>query len=286
MWLKQQKPEFLAAILRQHPCPMIVADENGHIVYANREFSEWSEYSLPELERMNMSAIHMPTDVLQDTFEDTIKKLSELDSTSTFRTLMRPKNNRPCYGTMYVRLYGSDGKAIYWCVWEPQKDQTAEAFTLAIERTREYTAAMEQLRTEIQNVTQQSQVEAYVVQTLRLGSKYPKVVYLIVALLLSSLGINNILEIFQRAASIMHSAKQVQAEPAEVPVVAPPSALINDPQQYPQYAGQNIFQRPQYTVTTPSGNTLKWNESNAGLHRTGTGIVESRGRPGHGSGRL
>jgi PAS domain S-box-containing protein len=282
MWLKQQKPEFLAAILRQHPCPMIFTDDKGHIVYANREFSEWSEYSLPELERMNMSAIHMPTDVLQDTFEDTIKKLSELDSTSTFRTLMRPKNNRPCYGTMYVRLYGSDSTAIYWCVWEPQKDQTAEAFALAIERTREYTAAMEQLRTEIQNVTQQNQIEAYVVQTLRLGSKYPKVVYLIVALLLSSLGINNILEIFQRAAQIMNYG---QAEPkaSESPV---PSALYSDPLQHPQYAGQGILDRPKYSFTTKSGNQLNWDGTHARLQRTDTGFGESRGRSGHGSGRL
>jgi len=276
MLIEKQSHELLASIIRWNPCCTFLVDPAGRFIATNKAFAEWSGFAAYEIEGQSLNRILVSDENLKNSFTDQIAGLNQIDPTTQVRTQMRPNGGKPIWGTLHTNRYSDKDAVIYWCVWEPLRDDTQAAFALALERTKEHTEIMTQLRAEIKAITQRDQEEDWVLGTVRMARKYPKIALTIVASLIATVvpqGFNGWLEFGQRLGII----------PAPSPS-KPQTGLLDDPLQNPQYAGQGINITPVYTVTTPSGVSYRWGYEN-GMRRRGRGSIEAGepGRSGSGS---
>lgn len=281
MWISQQSQELIAAVIRWHPCAMVFTDSAGKIHWANKAFCEWSGYSLGELPRMNFQAIHTVSDILQEDYVTQIARLSDADPTTSIKTQVRPKSDGPQWGTLHAnRLLQKNETPMFWLVWEPLKNGTAEAFALAVERTKENTIAMQELRAEFGKLTQRDPDEDWILNTIRMARKYPKVVMFILGMLgtvASVFGFNQFLELGYRSQVLPLPPVPVTPQATEQPA----TGFLTDPMRFPQYAGQQIYSVPVYSVTTPAGVSFSWGPTD-GMRGRGRGSFASGDSSGRG----
>lgn len=277
MWISQQSQELLAAVIRWHPCCMLYTDEAGHILWANKSFCEWSGYSLAELTRTTIQAINTLPDIMQDDFTAQVARMSRIDPTSSTKTQIRPKSDGPQWGTLHVTRHAdvADKLVYFSVVWEPLKNSTAEAFTIALDHIKGQTSTMQNLQAEIRTVTQRDQDEDWIISTIRMARKYPKVTIAVFVVIASTFGLNSVLEMAQRLGFI-----GLPTVPTNPQTVQPATGFLSDPMQFPQYAGQGIASHPQaMSVTMNNGTVIEWN-NDAGLrertHRVFTGGLQLR----------
>lgn len=272
MLIEKQSHELLATIIRWNPCCTFLVDPTGRFVAVNKSFSEWSGYAAYEIEGQSLSRVHVTDENLKNSFTDQIAGLNDRDPTTQVRTQLRPNGGKPVWGTLHTNRYSDKDTVIYWCVWEPLRDDTQAAFALALERTQEHALVMTQLRAEIQTVMHRDPEEDWILGTVRMARKYPKIFMTLLGGLISmigTLGLNGGLEFFQRLGIIGPPNSQNK----------PQTGLLVDPVQIPQYAGQGIQFTPVYSVTTPTGAHYRWGYED-GLRGRGRRSIEAGGFSG------
>lgn len=277
MLIEKQSHELLATIIRWNPCCTFLVDPTGRFIAINKSFAEWSGFATYEIEGQMLSRVHVSDENLKNSFTDQIAGLNDRDPTTQVRTQMRPNGGKPVWGTLHTNRYSDKDTVIYWCVWEPLRDDTQAAFALALERTQEHALIMSQLRAEIQTVMHRDPEEDWILGTVRMARKYPKIFLALLGGLISmigTLGLNGGLEFFQRLGIIGPPNSQNK----------PQTGLLVDPVQIPQYAGQGIQITPVYSVTTSNGVTYRWGYED-GMRGRGRRGISAGGSGGSGSDR-
>lgn len=198
-WLDKQPIEVLQIWARNASIPLLVSGSNGEIYWVNQAFEEWSGYTLPELVRLGWKNLSKPDESL----EADLKSLAEIvDGYRTHYTVQKyyiPKGDKPQLGELSVVRYPNTGTLEFFlCTWVPLKNGTAAAFELAIKTIGEVDKSVAQLSSQVSKLSNRNEDEDWVVSTIRLVKRYPKLAATVLALILSVFGVNNILELLQR----------------------------------------------------------------------------------------
>ena len=248
MYINNVELEILKEIALYHPCCMLFSRVDGTILWANKKFCDWSGYTLNELEKMTWMHLSVEDDDL-DADIASAGMLSAASPTYTVRKQYRPKNDRPVHGNLHVTRAPLIGEMQFaFCVWEPLKNGSAEAFTLAVEHTTKASAAMAELTREIQKLTHRDSDEYWIISTIRTARKHPRVVVMLLVLLLSAFsanGVNSLIELAQRLGFL------------QAPAVEPKSVMFPDPMQ--PIAMPPGGSKADLTVQLPNGSTVSWN---------------------------
>lgn len=253
MFINSVNLELLKEITQYHPCCMLFSRVDGKILWANKKFCDWSGYTLSELERMTWMQLSVESDDLE---ADIVSagNLSSASPTYVVRKQYRPKNDRPVHGNLYVTRAPLIGEMQFaFCVWEPLRNGSAEAFSLAVDHTKKATEAMAQLTKEIHEFTRRDADEDWIIATVRTARKHPKVVIALLGLLISGLfasGSNSLIELGQRIGILPLPTPPVPSEPKS-------QAMFSDP--LPSAAGIARAKRHDMEITTPSGSHITWN---------------------------
>lgn len=200
---------------------------DGQILWANEAFCEWSQYTLGELRKMTWMQISVPDKSLEADIDETTR-LDAYNPVYQVRKQYIPKGQAPEWGLLTVMRYPLTGDVeCCLCTWEPLRNGTAKAFSAAMAKFEIVDGKLADMTTEIRKLTTQTDEDKFVLTTIRLIQRHPKLAATFLVIGLSIFGLNNIVELLQRFGLVNLPVKvqPVQAEPsghvAAVPVPEP-----------------------------------------------------------------
>jgi len=207
MWLENIKnDDMLKAWLRHSPAMKLVSTVDGKIFWANTAFCEWSHYTLSELRELTWMQISVPDKHLEADIAET-KRLDAYNPSYMVKKQYIPKGSKPEWGNLTVMRYPLLGEIeCCLCTWEPLKNGTAVAFAMAMDHAQKLDAKVEALTMEIKTVATQTDEDKFVISTIRMIQRHPKISAFILVLVLSILGINSVAELMQRIGIIQTPA--------------------------------------------------------------------------------
>ncbi len=139
---------------------------------------------------------------------DEAKNLDAYNPSYAVKKQYVPKGAKPEWGQLTVMRYPLSGPIeCCLCTWEPLKNGTAAAFTQAMENYGEITKRLEAMTTEIKMVTTQTDEDRFVLGTIRMIQRHPKIAAAFIVMALSIFGLNNIVELLQRTGLIQLPVK-------------------------------------------------------------------------------
>jgi hypothetical protein len=215
MWIDDIDDEALRTWIRHSPNMQLVSSINGEIVWANEAFCEWSQYTLNELKRLTWMQISVQDKDLEADIE-AAKSLTPYNPIYTIKKQYVPKGSKPEWGHLTVMRYPLQGEIQFClCAWEPLKNGTAIAFSMAMEKFIEVDKRLKEMSTEISSLTSQTDEDKFVLGGIRMIKRYPKVAAGLLVVMLSLFGLNNILEILQRTGFVQLPTSSVKMDKVE-----------------------------------------------------------------------
>jgi hypothetical protein len=213
MWIDETANEHhLRTWIKHCPAMKLVSTLDGQILWANSSFCDWSQYTLTELRRLTWMAISVPDKSLEADVEEA-RNLDAYNPTYQVKKQYIPKGAKPEWGQLTVMRYPLSGPIeCCLCTWEPLKNGTAAAFTQAMENYGEITKRLESMTTEIRTVTTQTDEDRFILGTIRMVQRHPKMAAAFVAFALSIFGLNNVVELLQRTGIVNLPVKVTMQE--------------------------------------------------------------------------
>lgn len=207
MWIDNAEDVVLRTWVKNCPAMKLVSTLDGEILWANAAFCEWSLYTLNELRKLTWMQISVPDKNLEADIDET-KNLDAYNPSYSVRKQYIPKGSKPEWGQLTVMRYPLTGPIeCCLCTWEPLKNGTATAFTLAMEHYTTITQKLEAMTTEIKAVTGRTDEEELVISGLRMIQRNPRKALAFVAIALSIFGLNNVVELLQRTGLVQIPVK-------------------------------------------------------------------------------
>lgn len=199
MWIYNAPVEQLAVMIEHCAALKLVTGPNGEIYYANAAFREWSEYSLSELKAIGWKQLSVENDSLTADL-DSVKQINDgYIQAYTVRKQYRTKSGAAHWGNLSVIRYPASGAIeCFFCVWEPFKNGTSTAFSLAMDHCKEIDKRLETMATEIKTLASRTDEEVWAISGFRMAKKHPKVATAFVVIALSIFGANNVLSLLQK----------------------------------------------------------------------------------------
>lgn len=198
MWIDDIATDaHLRAWIKHCPAMKLVTSMDGKILWANSAFCEWSHYTLNELRRLTWREISVPDKNLEG--DDEAKTLDSYNPSYTVLKQYQPKQSQPEWGHLSVMRYPLTGEIeCCLCTWDPLKNGTATAFSMAMEHTQKLDARLEAMTAEISVLTAQTDEEKFGLSAFRMIKRHPKVAATILFVGLSVFGLNNLLSLLQK----------------------------------------------------------------------------------------
>lgn len=193
MWIQNlQDCDPLKQFIRNSKIPIVVLKVNGEILWANGAFCEWSNYSLAELLKLNWTSFSADPNM----GSSDVQQLNAADYSMVYAAQRQytPRNETPCWGrftAIRVPLGGPTEFCI--CTWEPAKLYSSDAFELAMHSAHKNQEMLSDLTKLVKDFVSRTQEEAWVMSTIDLAQKYPKITWFLVVVLLGLFGANNAL---------------------------------------------------------------------------------------------
>lgn len=242
MWISEADDQILRTWIKYCPVCKMVSTADEKILYANNAFLEWIGYTLAELQSIGWRKISVDDESL----DADLKALREMNDgyNEVYRVQKQylPKNGKPEWGVLTVMRYPAVGEIkCYLCTWEPLRNGTQAAFTLAMEKLGIMTTAIEGIKNEVKTLTTMDEDATLVNSAIRFVKRHPKVAGVLVALAVSVFGLNNIVELGQRIGLLELPVKIQPVQPAGD---VPQANLINQRDMM-------------WSVTTPDGNKIE-----------------------------
>ena len=241
MWISEVDEKVLRTWIEHCPVCKLVSTADGGILYANDAFREWIGYTLSELKQLGWKKISVDDDSLEADMKAVIELQDGYHQTYKVQKQYIPKNGKPEWGVLTVMRYPPVGDIkCFLCTFEPLKNGTQAAFSMAMDRVGDMAAQIGGLRTEVAKLTTQDEETTWINSSIRMIRKHPRAAAAIFAMMLSIFGANNILELMQRLGLV------------QVPV--PVKAVAN-----PEATALNINDKPdtRWTLTTVDGNVIE-----------------------------
>ena len=220
MWIeKDADEECLRTWIRNCPAMKLVSTLDGKIVWANAAFCSWSQYTLSELLRKKWIDISVDDMNLQSDLEEARR----LDSSTPIYKAKRqsiPKGSDPEWGMLTVMRYPIAGEVkFYLCTWEPIHQATSLAFEMAMKNGEKTERRIGEMAEILKAITSQTEEDRYVLSTINMIRKHPRMAVSVLAVGLGLFGLNNILEVLQRTGII---EIPIRIEPVDKEVGAVP----------------------------------------------------------------
>jgi len=195
--------EVVSTILRSSGIMWLISKPTGEILDASPEFMRWIGYTHDELLRLTWMQISAQDDSLRADMH-AVKDLTPYDPFFIVRKQYIPKNDKPSWGELMVTRHPMQGDHIEYCfcTWHPLKNGTAEAFAKAMENGLLVEKRLNEMTTVLNSITSQSEEDRYVLSTINMIRKHPKVAAAFVVIALGMFGLNNTLEFLQRTGII------------------------------------------------------------------------------------
>lgn len=195
--------EVVSTILRSSGIMWLIAKPTGEILDASPEFMRWIGYTHEEITRLTWMQISVPDDSLNADL-NSVANLTPYDPFYNVRKQYVPKNDKPAWGELIVTRHPMVGDKVEYCfcTWHPLKNGTAEAFTKAIENGLLVERRIDEMTTVLKQLTSQSEEDRYVLSTINMVKKHPRIAAAFVVIALGMFGLNNVLEILQRTGII------------------------------------------------------------------------------------
>jgi PAS domain S-box-containing protein len=136
VWLNSLTAEEHTFLSEECTCLKLASTGDGKILWANREFREWSGYTHSELIKLGWMDLSVQDDGLAaDVSEIRLIAAGEIQQYRVQKKY-RKRNGDAVLGTLTVKRFPLVGEVkFYTCTWEPHVNGTAAAFTLAIEKS-------------------------------------------------------------------------------------------------------------------------------------------------------
>ena len=199
MWLRKQSVELLDAWLRHSPCMMLASGPNGEIYWANDAFCSWTKYTVSELSGIGWKKLSVDNEDLKADISSMMDVLDGYRQAYTCQKQYTPKNDKPQWGNLTVIRHPAVGDVeCFLCIFEPLKNGTATAFALAMQHIEGCKTEMSGLAKSVSKLTSVNEDEDWVLKTVRLLKRYPRLALFILMIMLSVFGANNVLELVQR----------------------------------------------------------------------------------------
>jgi hypothetical protein len=169
--------------------------------------------------------ISVPDKNLEADIDET-KNLDAYNPTYQVKKQYVPKGAKPEWGQLTVMRYPLHGDIeCCLCTWEPLKNGTATAFAMAMEHAQKLDARIEAMTAEMKTITTQSEEDRFILSTIRMVQRHPKIAASFLIVALSIFGLNNIVELLQRTGLIqlpvkIESGEQHAALAHEIGIVA------------------------------------------------------------------
>ncbi len=265
MWIDEAKEEQLRTWVKHCPAMKLVSTLDGRILWANAAFCEWSQYTLNELRQLTWMQISVPDKNLEADIDET-RNLDAYNPSYSVKKQYVPKGAKPEWGQLTVMRYPLSGPIeCCLCTWEPLKNGTAAAFTQAMDHYGEIAKRLEEMTTEIRTVTTQTDEDKFVLGTIRMIQRHPKIAAGFIIMALSIFGLNNVVELLQRTGLIQIPVKVEKTER----------------HAHVAYEIGSVADSAEYRVVTPAGTQVQW----SGICGRRLGPVSvAAGRSGRGSG--
>lgn len=242
MWIDEAKEEQLRTWVKHCPAMKLVSTLDGRILWANAAFCEWSQYTLNELRQLTWMQISVPDKNLEADVDEA-KNLDAYNPSYSVKKQYVPKGSKPEWGQLTVMRYPLSGPIeCCLCTWEPLKNGTAAAFTQAMEHYEHIAKRLEDMTTEIKVVTTQTDEDRFILGTIRMVQRHPKLAASFIIMALSIFGLNNVVELLQRTGLIQLPVK-IEKEPTR-------AALANE-------IGV-VVDSTEHKITTPAGTEIRW----------------------------
>jgi hypothetical protein len=199
MWIDDiATDEHLRTWVKHCPAMKLVSTLEGEILWANAAFCEWSKYTLNELRRLTWMQISVPDASLVADIQE-MKNLDAYNPTYSVTKQYIAKNEKPQWGQLSVMRYPLTGDIeCCLCTWEPLKNGTATAFGAAMDQSLKVEQRLIEMAAEIRLVTSQTEEDKFALNLIRMTQRHPRIVMAIIFVMLSVLGVNNVMEILQR----------------------------------------------------------------------------------------
>lgn len=251
MWIDDIANEsHLRTWIKHCPAMKLVSTVDGQILWANAAFCDWSQYTLTELRKLTWMQISVPDKNLEADIDET-KNLDAYNPTYQVKKQYVPKGAKPEWGQLTVMRYPLSGEIeCCLCTWEPLKNGTATAFAMAMEHATKLDARIEAMTAEMKIITTQSDEDKFILSTIRMIQRHPKIAASFLIVALSIFGLNNIVELLQRTGLIQLPVKTEQGE------------------QHAAMAHEIgiVALSAEYEVATPKGRVVKVAKYSNGLH--------------------
>ena len=181
----------------------LISKPTGEILDASPEFMRWIGYTHDELMRLTWMQISVQDDSLNADMRS-VNNLTPYDPFYIVRKQYVPKNDKPAWGELTVTRHPMSGDKIEYCfcTWHPLKNGTAEAFAKAIENGLLVEKRISEMTTVLNQLTTQSEEDRYVLSTINMIRKHPKIAASFLAVAVGMAGLNNTLEFLQRTGII------------------------------------------------------------------------------------
>lgn len=195
--------EVVSTILRSSGIMWLISKPTGEILDASPEFMRWIGYTHEEITRLTWMQISVQDDSLNADMHS-VANLTPYDPFYIVRKQYVPKNDKPAWGELIVTRHPMVGDKVEYCfcTWHPLKNGTAEAFAKAIENGLLVEKRIDEMTTVLKQLTSQSEEDRYVLSTISMVKKHPRIAAAFVVIALGMFGLNNVLEILQRTGII------------------------------------------------------------------------------------
>lgn len=195
--------DVVATILRSSGVMWLISKPTGEILDASPEFLRWIGYTHEEITRLTWMQISVQDDSLNADLHS-VANLTPYDPFYIVRKQYVPKNDKPAWGELIVTRHPMVGDKVEYCfcTWHPLKNGTAEAFAKAIENGLLVEKRINEMTTVLRQFTSQSEEDRYVLSTINMVKKHPRIAAAFVVIALGMFGLNNVLEILQRTGLI------------------------------------------------------------------------------------
>lgn len=199
MWIEDTaKEDHLRTWVKHCPAMKLVSTLDGQILWANAAFCEWSQYTLNELRKLTWMQISVPDKNLEADVDEA-RNLDAYNPVYQVKKQYVPKGSKPEWGNLTVMRYPLSGPIeCCLCTWEPLKNGTAAAFNQAMDHYTNISQRLEAMTTEIRAVTTQTDEDRFVLGSIRMVQRHPKIAMAFLVVALSVFGANNVLSLLQK----------------------------------------------------------------------------------------
>ena len=198
MELSSVDRQFLEVWLKHSSAMKLILSIDGKILWANDEFLQWIGYTLGEIRKLTWMQISTNDENLEADLL-AIKTLDAWNPRYSVKKQYIPKNEKAAWGTLTVMRFPSDGEVkLCGCTWEPLKNGTAAAFTLAMERCEAMRKELQLVNAQVLSLTSQSEEDRWIMSTISMARKHPRISAFVLFICASVFGANNLIELLQR----------------------------------------------------------------------------------------